>query len=105
MLSLIFVLGPTASGKTNCVGEWAEKTSACVVNGDSIQTYKDLNIGSAKPEFKRYSKVNWYLFDEVSARRSGQLVILEGKLLRFYIRTYLKKKYLLWGGADFIFRL
>lgn len=45
-----FLLGPTAVGKTALSFYLAEKLSASVLNSDSIQMYKGLDIGSAKPK-------------------------------------------------------
>ncbi len=45
-----FLLGPTAVGKTALSFYLAEKLSVTVLNSDSIQMYKGLDIGSAKPK-------------------------------------------------------
>lgn len=101
MLSLVFVLGPTASGKTDCAGSWAEKTSACIVNGDSIQVYKDLNIGSAKPDFKKYPKVKWFLFNEISAPQIWTAGDFRRKALKILHQNLPRKKVFVVGGSGF----
>lgn len=47
--TLYFVIGPTASGKTAVSIELAKRMNAEIVSADSIQVYKGLDIGSAKP--------------------------------------------------------
>ena len=47
-----FLLGPTAVGKTHLSLYLAEKLSASILNCDSIQMYKGLDIGSAKPQLQ-----------------------------------------------------
>jgi tRNA dimethylallyltransferase len=48
-MSLIIVLGPTASGKTALSIELAKQFNGEIVGADSVQIYKDLVIGSAAP--------------------------------------------------------
>ena len=48
-MTLVFILGPTASGKTSLSVELAKKLSGEIVGADSVQIYKDLVIGSAAP--------------------------------------------------------
>lgn len=49
---LIGVTGPTASGKTLLAEELADLFQAELVNADSFQVYRGLDIGTAKPEHK-----------------------------------------------------
>lgn len=46
---LIFILGPTASGKTAHAIELAQRLGTEIVSCDSRQFYKELNIGVARP--------------------------------------------------------
>ena len=48
-MTLVFILGPTASGKTSLSVELAKKLNGEIVGADSVQIYKDLVIGSAAP--------------------------------------------------------
>ena len=48
-MTLIFILGPTASGKTSLSVELAKKLNGEIIGADSVQIYKDLVIGSAAP--------------------------------------------------------
>ena len=50
--ALPMIIGPTASGKTALAIAVAKKLDAEIVSADSIQVYKDLDIGSAKPNKK-----------------------------------------------------
>ena len=60
-----FVLGPTAVGKTEFSFYLAEKCSASILNCDSIQMYKDLDIGSAKPVLSKIEKkISMFMFNE-----------------------------------------
>ena len=46
---VVIVAGPTASGKTSVALELARRSRVAVVSADSIQVYRFLDIGSAKP--------------------------------------------------------
>ena len=46
---VIVVCGPTASGKTALSIELAKKINGEIISADSMQIYKDMNIGTAKP--------------------------------------------------------
>ncbi len=59
----VIVSGPTASGKTGLSLYLASELSGEVVNADSVQIYRNLDIGSAKPTRKERSKVPHHLFD------------------------------------------
>lgn len=48
MPKVIVIVGPTAVGKSSLSIELAKRFDGEVINGDSIQVYKGLNIGSAK---------------------------------------------------------
>lgn len=48
-MNLVFVVGPTASGKSGLALSVAKMCGAVIFNTDSLQVYRDLNIGTAKP--------------------------------------------------------
>ncbi len=57
---LIVILGPTASGKTEIAIQLARKFSGEIISADSRSIYKDLNIGTAKPELKKVNGLYTY---------------------------------------------
>lgn len=63
---MIFVAGPTAIGKTNLAISLAEKLGCEIVGVDSMQIYKYMNIGTAKPSLLERSRVPHHLIDYVS---------------------------------------
>ena len=66
MIKLILcVVGPTGVGKTKLSVELAKHYNAIIVNGDSMQVYKELNIGTAKVTDKEKEGVEHLLFDIV----------------------------------------
>ena len=63
---VIVICGPTASGKTALSIELAKKINGEIVSCDSMQIYKDMNIGTAKPTQEEMQGVKHYLIDFVS---------------------------------------
>jgi tRNA dimethylallyltransferase len=47
--NIVIIAGPTASGKTAIGIEIAKKLNGEIVSADSMQIYKHMDIGSAKP--------------------------------------------------------
>ena len=63
---VIVICGPTASGKTALSIELAKKINGEIVSADSMQIYKDMNIGTAKPTKEEMGEIQHYLLDFVS---------------------------------------
>ena len=53
---IILIYGPTASGKSIFSVRLAKKINGEIINADSMQVYKELNILSARPLKKDYQK-------------------------------------------------
>lgn len=66
MKKVIVICGPTASGKTSTAIELAKKINGEIVSADSMQIYKDMNIGTAKPSKEEMEGIKHYLLDFVS---------------------------------------
>ncbi len=60
---VLILAGPTASGKTSVAVEWAKRHDAEVVNADSRQVYRYLDIGVAKPSAGEMQDVPHHGFD------------------------------------------
>lgn len=63
MKKVIVIVGPTASGKTKLSIELAKKIGAEIINGDSVQIYQRLDIGSAKIKDEEKQNIKHHLFD------------------------------------------
>ena len=57
------VIGPTGVGKTKLSIMLAKKLNGIVLNADSMQVYKELNIGTAKIKEEEKEGIPHYLFD------------------------------------------
>ena len=63
---VIVICGPTASGKTALSIELAKKINGEIISCDSMQIYKDMNIGTAKVTQEEMQGIKHYLVDFVS---------------------------------------
>jgi tRNA dimethylallyltransferase len=60
---LVVLVGPTASGKSALGLHLAHKFRGEIVNGDSLQIYRGMDIGTAKPTLAERQTVPHFLFD------------------------------------------
>ena len=63
---VIVICGPTASGKTALSIELAKKINGEIISCDSMQIYKDMDIGTAKVTQEEMQGIKHYLVDFVS---------------------------------------
>lgn len=63
---VVVICGPTASGKTALSIELAKRINGEIVSSDSMQIYKDMDIGTAKPTIEEMQGIKHYLIDAVS---------------------------------------
>ena len=62
-IMIYVIVGPTGVGKTKLSIMLAKKTDGIVLNADSMQVYKELNIGTAKIKEEEKEGIPHYLFD------------------------------------------
>ena len=89
---IVLISGPTASGKSSFAIQLAKKINGEIINADSMQIYKQLRIISARPDPKKYQKINHHLYGFHDAKKSfstGDWL----KLARQKIKKIQKKKY------------
>lgn len=69
-IPVIAVVGPTASGKTKLAIEICKKYDGEVVSADSMQIYRYMNIGTAKPSQEEMEGIPHHLMDFVAPGES-----------------------------------
>ena len=65
MRDLVAILGPTAIGKSTLSIALASEFNGEIINADSRQVYKSLDIGTSKPSTADRSRIVHHLFDIV----------------------------------------
>ena len=63
MNNLICIAGPTASGKTALSIALAKELDAEIVSCDSMQVYRRMDIGTAKPTMEERAGIKHYMLD------------------------------------------
>ena len=67
---IVLISGPTASGKSEFAIKLAKKISGEIVNADSMQVYKELQILSARPKIKDYQNIKHHLYGFWSVKKN-----------------------------------
>lgn len=65
-IKVVVIAGPTGSGKSALALQLAEEFAGEIVNADSMQVFRGMDIGTAKPSPEELSRVPHHLIDIVS---------------------------------------
>ena len=80
----IFIAGPTASGKSAVSMKVAKKKGGEIISVDSMQVYRGLNIGTAKPTTEERAAVKHHLVDALEIDKTfdaGRFIELTKKVI------------------------
>lgn len=105
MKNIIVIAGPTGVGKTKLSVQLAKLIDAEIINADSMQVYKNLNIGTAKIKDDEKENIVHHLFDIVDINDIYTIFDYQ-KDCRKEIEKILKKgkKVILVGGSGLYIR-
>ena len=96
----IFLIGPTASGKTSISLELAKQFPIEVVSIDSAMVYKDMNIGTCKPSKEDLNAVPHHLIDIIEPSETFDIGIFMQYVNEALIRITERNKIpMLVGGS------
>ena len=70
MQKVIAIVGPTASGKTALSVALAKHFDAEIISADSMQIYREMNIGTAKPSMEERQGIPHHLMGHISVEES-----------------------------------
>ena len=62
---IVVLVGPTASGKSDFAIDIARKFDGEIINADSMQVYKYMDIGTAKPTLEEREHIKHHMIDLV----------------------------------------
>jgi len=101
-LPLIVIGGATAAGKSKLALSLCETLNAEIISADSMQIYKYMDIGTAKPSKAELARVKHYMIDEL-APDAACSVALYADMAAGYIKQVLSRGKLpiLAGGTGF----
>jgi tRNA dimethylallyltransferase len=96
----IFLIGPTASGKTSISLDLAKQFPIEVVSIDSAMVYKDMNIGTCKPSKEDLNAVPHHLIDIIEPSKTFDIGIFMQYVNEALIRITERNKIpMLVGGS------
>ena len=102
---IILISGPTASGKSNFALKIAKKIDGEIINSDSMQIYKQLNILTAKPNKEEQKNIKHHLYGTIDVKNkfsTGQWLKLTIKKIKEIRRR--GKVPILVGGTGLYFQ-
>ncbi len=79
MNKIIIVAGPTAVGKTGSAIKLAQALNTDIVSADSMQIYKYMNIGTAKPTLQEMARVKHHMINVADPLQNDYSVALYKK--------------------------
>ncbi|UOR12643.1 tRNA (adenosine(37)-N6)-dimethylallyltransferase MiaA [Halobacillus amylolyticus] len=89
---VISIVGPTAVGKSKLGVETAKRFNGEVISGDSMQIYRDMNIGTAKVTAKEMDGVVHHMIDIKDADQSFSVAEFQKKVQSLIVAIYERGK-------------
>ncbi|MFC1848055.1 tRNA (adenosine(37)-N6)-dimethylallyltransferase MiaA, partial [Chloroflexota bacterium] len=77
MNSLVTIVGPTAVGKSSLALELSQALSGEIINADSRQVYRYMDIGTAKPTMEERGQIAHHLVDVVYPDQQFNLALYQ----------------------------
>lgn len=101
----IFLMGPTASGKTGVAVELVQRMSVELISVDSALVFRDMNIGTAKPDSATLAKAPHHLIDIIAPTDAYSAAAFRKDALRLMANITSRGKIpLLVGGTMLYFK-
>ncbi|WP_243663064.1 tRNA (adenosine(37)-N6)-dimethylallyltransferase MiaA [Hydrogenispora ethanolica] len=105
MDTLIVLAGPTAVGKTDLSIVLAKELNAEILSADSMQIYRRMDIGTAKPSPKLQSEVKHHLIDLVNPDQNFSVADYQAEFYRIITDVLRRGKLpLMVGGTGLYIR-
>ncbi len=98
----VVIGGATACGKTDVGVLLAEKINGEIISADSMQVYRYMDIGTAKPTKQEMKNIKHYLIDEIEPDEEYNVMIFQKKAKQYMEEIWNKGKIpILVGGTGF----
>ncbi len=85
---LIVIAGPTGIGKTNLAIQLAEEYNTEIISADARQFYKEMHIGTAKPDAELLATINHHFINNISIHDSYSVGQYEQEALQIIDRLF-----------------
>ena len=97
----IFIVGATGTGKSQFAMDLAKTWQAPIANFDSLQVYKSVDIGTAKPTSSERAEIPHFLFDYVGPPRKLTAADYVKDVEKLIAEKKLESKVVFVGGSGF----
>ncbi|MBK7109909.1 MAG: tRNA (adenosine(37)-N6)-dimethylallyltransferase MiaA [Chitinophagales bacterium] len=85
---LIIIAGPTGIGKTNLAIQLAKEYNTEIISADARQFYKEMHIGTAKPDAELLATINHHFINNISIHDSYSVGQYEQEALQIIDRLF-----------------
>ena len=99
----IFLMGPTASGKTAVAIELAQRLPVEIISVDSALVYRDMNIGTAKPDAATLARAPHHLIDILDPTEAYSAAAFRRDALRLMADIIARGKIPLLAGGTMLY--
>jgi tRNA dimethylallyltransferase len=96
---LIIIAGPTAVGKTSLSIQLAKKLNCDIISADSRQIYKEISIGTAKPDSLEMDGIRHHFIDHLSINEDYNAGAFERDVIDFLNQYFKKHNYIIMCGG------
>jgi len=103
MEQIVFLVGPTAVGKTEISLHLARFLKAEIISCDSMCVYKGMDIGTQKPTLRQRKKIPHHIIDIISPYRNFSVAELRSRALKCIERIHNKGKAVLFVGGTALY--
>lgn len=102
-LPVVFIMGPTASGKSGLAMQLARQQPCEIISVDSAQVYRGMDIGSAKPSAAERAEVPHHLLDILDPAQSYSAAQFREDALRLIAEISARGRTPLLVGGTFLY--
>lgn len=100
---LIIIGGPTASGKTKVAIDMAKHFNTVILSADSRQFYREMNIGTAKPNAEELEVVTHHFINSMSIQDEYSVGDFEKEAIRLLDDIFSEKNVAVMAGGSGLF--
>ena len=100
---LIIIAGPTAVGKTAIAVKLAQQLNTAIISADSRQFYREMSIGTAKPDVQELSQAKHYFIDSHSIIENFTVGDFEKEALQLLDNLFQENDHVIMAGGSGLF--